>query len=82
MTQLEIAQKRQLEKLEQQIFIMQSIGTRDAFHQYFFKICNEFTTRESAFNHLNDLYFQFFKKQLFTNYKAFRKYYERKNYKK
>jgi len=78
MTQLEKALQAENEKLQQKLQLMQSISNRDKFHAYFFKICNQFATREDAFEHLNSLYYEFFETYMFTNYKAFRKYYERK----
>lgn len=82
MTQLEISLQAQNEKLQQKIQLMQSISTRDKFHAYFFKICNEFKTREEAFEHLNGIYHDHFGGYLFTNYTAFRQYNLRKSLKK
>lgn len=82
MTQLEISLKAQNEKLQQKIHLMQSISTRDKFHAYFFKICNNYTTRKDAFEYLNTLYAECFGSEMFGSYAAFRKYYERKIIKK
>lgn len=82
MTQLEISLQAQNEKLQQKIQLMQSISTRDKFHAYFFKICNNYTTRKDAFEYLNTLYAEYFGSEMFSNYNSFRKYYERKSIKK
>lgn len=82
MTQLEISLQAQNEKLQQKIQLMQSISTRDKFHAYFFKICNNYATREDAFEHLNGVYNDHFGEYLFTNYTAFRQYNSRKSIKR
>lgn len=82
MTQLEIALKADNEKLLHKIHLMQSISTRDKFHAYFFKICNNYTTRKDAFEHLNTLYAEYFGNEMFASYVAFRMYYSRKSIKR
>ena len=82
MTQLEIALKADNEKLLHKIHLMQSISTRDKFHAYFFKICNNYTTRKDAFEHLNTLYAEHFGSEMFGCYASFRSYYSRKSIKK
>lgn len=82
MTQLEISLQAQNEKLQQKIQLMQSISTRDKFHAYFFKICNNYTTRKDAFEYLNTLYAEYFGSELFATYAAFRMYYSRKSIKR
>lgn len=82
MNQLEIALKAENEKLLHKIQLMQSISTRDKFHAYFFKICNNYTTRKDAFEYLNTLYAEHFGNEMFVSYASFRKYYERKTLKK
>lgn len=82
MTQLEKALQAENEKLQQKLQLMQSISNRDKFHAYFFRTCNQFATREDAFEHLNSLYYDFFEAYMFTNYTAFRQYVSRKSLKK
>lgn len=78
MTQMELALKAENEKLQAKLEIMQQISTRDKFYSYFFKICNQYKTREDAFYHLNKIHADYFGEQKFASYKAFRKYCERK----
>lgn len=78
MTQLEIVLKNENEKLQKTIEKMQSVATREAFYKTFFKECKNHSTREDAFNELNELHCEFFNSYLFSNYNSFRKYLERK----
>lgn len=78
MTQYEIALQAENKKLQEERDLMRAIATRDAFYQQFFKTCNQFKTREEAFDSLNEKYYELFGEYKFSNYKCFRKYYERK----
>lgn len=72
MNQLELAYKAEVQKLQEKIEIMKLIGNREGFYKYFFKICDQFKTREDAFEAVNNLYFELFGEFRYNSYKGFR----------
>lgn len=60
------------EKLKQENELMRAIATTDGFYNYFFKISLQFKTREEAFNHVNELYYELFGAYRYLNYHSFR----------
>jgi len=72
MENLEIAYKALLEKKQKEIDLMKLLNSSDGFYQYFFKICNEYKTREDAFDAVNNLYFELFGRFRYKSYKGFR----------
>lgn len=72
MEQLEIAYKAEMQKLQQKIEMMKLLGSREGFYQYFFKICDQFKTREDAFDSANNFHYELFGWFRYNSYKGFR----------
>lgn len=60
------------EKLQEKLKLMQQIGTREGFFQYYFKEIKNYSSREKAFNFVNGLYFDLYKEYRYSDYNCFR----------
>lgn len=54
--------------------VMQQIGTREGFIQYYFTILPRCKSQAAAFNVVNLMYELLFGKEMFTTYSSFKKY--------
>lgn len=73
MTQLQLAQHAEIEKLVKQNQVMKELATRIGFYNYYFKTCKTAAPNLEAFNLTNDLYFELFKEYRYTDYNSFRR---------
>lgn len=72
MTQLELAQKAEIEKLQQENAVMKRLAKTSEFFKFYFSECKNFKTNLLAFEYVNDLYFKYFGVYRYADYGTFR----------
>lgn len=70
--QEENALRLELEKMQQTLFLMRQLGTREGFFQYYFKKINQFKNREQCFHSVNELYKNLYGEYRYSDYGSFR----------
>jgi hypothetical protein len=73
MTQLEIAQKIEIEKLKKENELMRKLSTVDGFFIYYFSQCPVHKTNIEAFNAVNQKYFDLFGEFRYSDIDSFKK---------
>jgi hypothetical protein len=73
MTQLEIAQKIEIEKLKKENELMRKLSTVDGFFIYYFSQCPVHKTNIEAFNTVNQKYFDLFGEFRYSDIHSFKK---------
>lgn len=82
MTQLEIAQQIEIEKLREENELMRKLSTVDGFILYYFSECKKYKTNIGAFNEVNKTYYKLFSEYRYSDFDSFRKmvnYHRNKN---
>lgn len=72
MTQLEIAQKHEIEQLQKKLELMQKLSTTNGFYQYYFSKLNDFKFNYECFAEVNNLYYSLFGVERYTSWDSFR----------
>ncbi len=65
--------QQQNAQLEDKIALMRKLGNHEGFYQHYWSILKDFNSRESAFEHLNQIYFDCFGEYRFSDYNSFRR---------
>jgi len=73
MTQLEIAQKHEIEQLQKKLELMKKLSTTNGFYQYYFSKLKDFKFNYECFAHVNDLYYKTFGIERYKSYESFRR---------
>ena len=74
MTQLEIAQKHEIEKLQEKLQLMIQLSTREGFYKFYFSKLNEYETNVKCFNEINEIYRSIFGEYRYSDFNSFRKF--------
>lgn len=72
MTQLELAQKHEIEQLQKKLELMKKLSTTNGFYQYYFSKLKDFPFNYECFAHVNDLYYNLFGVERYTSFDSFR----------
>jgi hypothetical protein len=72
MTQLELAQKHEIEKLQEKLELMKKLGTSNGFYKYYFAQLKHHNFNYECFAKVNDLYFTLFGVERYTSWDSFR----------
>lgn len=72
MTQLELAQKAELEKLQAQNELMRKLATKSGFYHFYFTKINDFKTNIECFNYCNELYHSLFGEYRYSSNESFK----------
>lgn len=73
MTQLEIAQQIEIEKLKKENELMRQLSTVDGFFIYYFSQCPVNKTNVEAFNFVNQKYFDLFGEYRYSDHDSFKR---------
>ena len=73
MTQLEIAQRTELEKLKKENELMRQLSTINGFFIYYFSQCPVHKTNIDTFNAVNEKYFNLFGEYRYSDIHSFKK---------
>ena len=72
MTTQELSLSNELKRLKKEAEIMKQIATPRGFYGYYFNSLANFKTNLDCFNHVNELYFQFFGEYKYSGYDSFK----------
>lgn len=78
MTQLELAQQAEIEKLTKKLQLMQQLATTNGFYQFYFSQINKYPSNEACFEAVNNLYLELFNQERYRSYDSFRVIHNRK----
>jgi len=72
MNPLENAKRIELEKLIKEKNLMKQLSGVQGFFKYYYSECKNFETKKEAFDHINEVHYNFFDRYRFSSYESFK----------